>query len=118
MVSCKLLAYKNGLTWYGSGNNYPYSGCYTYAETGKAYFGNWGTGTQMLQVIEGHAGWWIPLRVPSLDTDCLLLSNQAKLLISLTKCYDFSVHKCPTANGCVASRVGHAVRCDGTWRLI
>ena len=93
LAACWNLALKNGLNW-GPGDWDPwvgpqdlgtrglgsYSGCYAYADTGNAFFGNFGTETQMLQVISNYREWnRQPLRISSLDTNCLLLSNQAKL---------------------------------------
>ena len=75
--SCRALALKNGLTWGGSGK-YVYHGCYAYAENDRAYFGTGGSDAEKLQAIVSINSWF-PLRLPSLDTDCLLLSNQAKL---------------------------------------
>ena len=75
--SCRALALKNGLTWGGSGK-YVYHGCYAFAENGRAYFGTGGSDAEKLQAIVSINSWF-PLRLPSLDTDCLSLSNQAKL---------------------------------------
>ena len=95
MAACKALALKNGLIWGGSyAGYYPYFGCYAYAGSyagvgGKAWFGTGGTETQMLQAIETSINSWIPLRVSSLDTDCLLLSNQAKLEAKLNPAFSY-----------------------------
>jgi len=92
VAACRTLALKNGLTWHGSGA-YRYFGCYAFAENGKAYFGTGGNDAQKLQAIEGRAGYWTPLRVPSLDTGCLLLSNQAKLEAKLESDHVATVSK-------------------------
>ena len=79
---------KNGLTWGGSGEyfgyNYPYFGCFAFAGHGKAFFGIGGSETEKVEDLMAQrpgkgGGGMHPLRISSLDTDCLLLSNQAKL---------------------------------------
>ena len=99
VASCRALALKNGLSWGGSAN-YGYFGCWAYAENGHAYFGFLGTETEKLQEIVS-TNHWFPLRLSSLDTDCLLLSNQAKLFqLVQPRCSDFSWANCPADNGC------------------
>ena len=119
LESCRALARKNGLSW-GLSGDFLYFGCYTFAEYGYAYFGTGGTDKEKLQEMErlsvSHAH---PLRLPSLDTDCLVLSNQAKLfqliqgLPQNPKCSDFPWLECPTANGCTW---WGGARCVGTWQ--
>jgi hypothetical protein len=78
-AACRRLAIKLGMPFGGSSVKYVYFGCYGFSENGKAYFGGGGTETQKLNAITGQPGKWTPLRLSSLDTDCLLLSNQAEL---------------------------------------
>ena len=118
--------------WWLVAVNYVYFGCYGFGGGGKAYFGGGGTETQKLQAIVRLPRYSsTPSRLSSLDTDCLLLSNQAELesnlaaifpmqisLISLetslaaivsklnpTLCSGFNYNDCPTANGCYGSYV-------------
>jgi hypothetical protein len=79
-AACRRLALKLGMPFGGSSVKYVYFGCYGFFENGKAYFGGGGTETQKLQAMARLPAYaWTPLRLSSLDTDCLLLSNQAEL---------------------------------------
>ena len=122
MDSCKALALRNGLTWGGSGpvpKVARYHGCYATSYNRKAYFGDGGTKDQKMQNLPPSG---TRLRLSSLDTDCLLLSNQATLFQLIhgpePKCRDFSRDTCPTSNGCyryVYTYNGVRVECAGAW---
>lgn len=85
--ACRILALRNGLALGGMGYTFAgdddlgyLHGCYTYHARsggwhGSAYFGNGGS-TQSKQQAPSDS---TAQRVSSLDLDCLLLSNQAKL---------------------------------------
>ena len=140
-AACRRLALKLGMPFGGSSVKSIYFGCFGFSENGKAYFGGGGTETQKLQAMARLPGYaWTPLRLSSLDTDCLLLSNQAELqsnqadlaskLATLvvsspnpnepnpnpTVCSDFSYNDCPTANGCKTYGRWIDNICAGTWR--
>jgi hypothetical protein len=79
-AACRRLAIKLGMPFGGSSVNYVYFGCYGFGGGGKAYFGGGGTETQKLQaMVPRYISHGTPTRLSSLDTDCLLLSNQAEL---------------------------------------
>ena len=79
-AACRRLALKLGMPFGGSSVKAVYFGCYGLSGNGKAYFGGGGTETQKLQApMERKPPYWTPTRLSSLDTDCLLLSNQAEL---------------------------------------
>ena len=70
---------------------------------------------QMLGAMNAVSSYvYAPIRVSSLDTDCLLLSNQAKLFQLLQpKCSDFSWANCPNANGCYVLHAYHCLDANG-----
>ena len=78
---------KNGLlssstnAWGGSINCFHISwfGCFHIAKSGKTFFGTGGTPAQMSGALPDVSNYFDARRVSSLDADCLLLSNQAKL---------------------------------------
>ena len=97
--------------WWLVAVNYVYFGCYGFGGGGKAYFGRGGTETQKLQAMVRLSRYSsTPSRLSSLDTDCLLLSNQAELQSNQAAILKLSLD---TAPAYIYKSTG---LCYGTWK--